>query len=295
MTTHKKADHHHGLESDLITILARRNALKILCGAGGVALATACGGGGGGGGTVPATTTTTTGSSGSGGSGGGTTSASGECVSYSTETNGPFPADGSNTANGAVANVLIDSGVVKADMTTSFAGFSGTATGVVMEFTVTLQNINNDCANLEGYAIYVWHCDRQGEYSVYEITDQNYLRAVGVTDANGEVTFTTIFPGCYAGRWPHIHFEVYENLDQATHYDNRVLVSQFALPQDECSYVYSVRSDYGNSGANLSRLSIASDNIFGDNSSEEVEAQTLDMSGNDVDGYTATVTVGLDV
>jgi len=35
-------------------------------------------------------------------------------------------------------------------------------------------------------------------------------------DANGQVTFTTIFPAAYSGRWPHIHFEVYESLAAAT-------------------------------------------------------------------------------
>lgn len=71
---------------------------------------------------------------------------------------------------------------------------------------------------LAGYAIYLWHCNRDGGYSMYSsgITAENYLRGVQVTDSNGEVTFSTIFPGCYSGRWPHIHFEVYASLDAAT-------------------------------------------------------------------------------
>ncbi len=286
-------DHHGGLQRDLNRILGRRQALSLLGGAGAVTL-TACSGGASG--SPPATTTDTSGDDSGSGSGSGSSSGSTDCVAYSTETNGPYPADGSNSANGAVANVLIDSGIVKSDMTTSVAGSSGTATGVLMEFTVTLSNVNNSCVPLDGYAIYVWHCDRVGDYSVYNITNENYLRAVGETDSEGKVTFQTIFPGCYPGRWPHIHFEVYSSLAQATHYDNRVFVGQIALPLDECSYVYSVRSDYGNSDRNLANIpSIASDNVFGDNSNAEIEAQTLEMTGNDTDGYTATVTVGLEV
>lgn len=55
-------------------------------------------------------------------------------------------------------------------------------------------------------------------YSLYSsgITKQNFLRGVQVSDASGLVSFTTIFPGCYWGRWPHIHFEVYRSLALAT-------------------------------------------------------------------------------
>ena len=42
------------------------------------------------------------------------------------------------------------------------------------------------------------------------------LRGVQAADSNGQVTFTSIFPGCYSGRWPHIHFEVYPSLSAAT-------------------------------------------------------------------------------
>ena len=57
----------------------------------------------------------------------------------------------------------------------------------------------------------MWHCDRLGRYSLYGagVTNQNYLRGTQEADASGNVTFTSIFPGCYSGRWPHIHFEVY--------------------------------------------------------------------------------------
>ena len=48
------------------------------------------------------------------------------------------------------------------------------------------------------------------------ITDQNYLRGVQVADAKGVVEFTSIFPACYDGRWPHAHFEIYSDVATAT-------------------------------------------------------------------------------
>ena len=52
--------------------------------------------------------------------------------------------------------------------------------------------------------MYVWHCDQAGGYSLYSegIADQNYLCGVQETGADGKVTFKTIFPAAYMGRWP---------------------------------------------------------------------------------------------
>lgn len=67
--------------------------------------------------------------------------------------------------------------------------------------------------------------------------DWAWLRGVGVTDANGEVTFTTIFPGCHAGRYPHMHFELFPSLASATSQDASILISQIAMPQEACTNV----------------------------------------------------------
>ena len=81
-----------------------------------------------------------------------------------------------------------------------------------MPLTLKLQLVNNTaagCASLAGYAIYLWHCDREGRYSMYSsgVTDQNYLRGPQDTGSDGVATFGSIFPGCYDGRMPHVHFE----------------------------------------------------------------------------------------
>jgi protocatechuate 3,4-dioxygenase beta subunit len=57
-------------------------------------------------------------------------------------------------------------------------------------------------------------------------------------DASGTATFTSVFPGCYSGRWPHVHFEVYRALDDAVASGPIVKTSQIALPKEACESVY---------------------------------------------------------
>ena len=200
------------------------------------------------------------------------------------ETAGPFPADSSNGIN-----VLNLSGVVRSDITTSFAGLSGTAAGVPLTIALTLVSASS-CAPLANRAIYLWHCDRGGLYSLYSAgaTNQNYLRGVQQTDANGKVTFTSIFPACYSGRWPHIHFEVYPSLATATSAATKIATSQIALPKSICDEVYAT-TGYSASVTNLSRVSLATDGIFSDGASLELAS----MSGAVASGLTATLTIGV--
>jgi protocatechuate 3,4-dioxygenase beta subunit len=286
-------DHDLGLRHDLLALAAqlqRRRALGLLVGAGATALITGCGGGGSSGSTTTAGSTTTGGTGGTTGGG-----SAGSCIAYPTETNGPFPADGSNTANGSVANVLTQSGIVRSDIRTSFGGLTGTAAGVPLTLTITLMNSNNTCSLLNGVAVYIWHCTADGLYSLYSTgaTNQNFLRGVQVSDANGQVTFTTIFPGAYSGRYPHIHLEVFRSLALATNLNNSSLVSQLAMPGTESAAVYAAASGYGSSATNLPRTPLSSDNVFSDNSSSQITAETPVLSGSVAAGYTGTVTVGV--
>jgi protocatechuate 3,4-dioxygenase beta subunit len=95
------------------------------------------------------------------------------------------------------------------------------------------------------------------------VTKENYLRGVQETDDRGQVRFTTIFPACYSGRWPHIHFEVYPSLAKATNSANKIATSQMALPEATAKAVYAT-TGYEQSTSNLSRVSLASDNVFSD-------------------------------
>ncbi|HEY3665352.1 MAG TPA: intradiol ring-cleavage dioxygenase [Polyangiaceae bacterium] len=204
------------------------------------------------------------------------------CSKIPEETAGPYPGDGSNGPQ-----ILTESGVVRGDITTSFGALSGTAEGV--PFTIQLKIVAaSGCANLAGYAVYVWHCDRDGQYSMYTAADQNYLRGVQETDSDGVVTFKSTFPGCYSGRWPHVHFEVYKSLQAATVATNKLATSQLALPKAQCSEVYGT-AGYEASVANLAQISLATDMVFSDGADSETPTTT----GNVSDGYVATLTVGV--
>jgi protocatechuate 3,4-dioxygenase beta subunit len=156
------------------------------------------------------------------------------CIQPPAETAGPFPGDGTNSRDGSVVNVLTESGVIRPDLRPSFAGLSGQADGVPLTLEVRLVNVNAACAPVGGHAIYLWSCDAPGRYSLYDLPDQNYLRGMQVSDGSGLIRFQTIVPGCYPGRWPHLHFEVFVKPEAAATGDNALLTAQFALPKAAC-------------------------------------------------------------
>src|SRR5215510_2104893 len=282
----------HSLQHDLAAMAERsrqrRQALQWLLAGGSAALLVSCGGGSSDeAGANAGGTGTTTGS--------GTSTATTGCVANASETNGPYPSDGSNTVNGMVSNVLQQSGVVRSDLRASFGISTNTAPGVPLTLEITLVNSNNLCAPLSGYALYLWHCTRDGAYSLYSngVQNENYLRGVQMSDANGKVSFTTIFPGCYAGRYPHIHFEVYPSLALATLYTNRVLTSQMALPRETCQTVYTTATGYTQSVNNLAGVTLANDNVFADNSTAQMQQMTAALTGSVDNGFAGTLLVGV--
>lgn len=218
----------------------------------------------------------------------------GSCSVIPTETAGPYPADGSSASNQRL-NALTLSGIVRSDIRSSVGGASGTAQGVPLTVVLTLVDAGNACAALAGRAVYLWHCTRDGSYSMYSggHTGENYLRGIQVSDSLGQVSFSTIFPGCYSGRWPHIHFEVYDSLAAATDASSTGdygKVSQLALPSVACDSVYAEAAGYGASVANFNSISLASDNVFGNDSAAR---QMASLTGSVNAGYIAQLTVGL--
>ncbi len=267
-------DHDRGLAFDLSTLLNRRRALTMLAAAG---LATLAGCGSDSGGPPAASTATSTSTSTSTGSGSAT------CQEIPQETAGPYPGDGTNGPN-----VLTQSGIVRSDIRSSFGSASGTAEGAPLTINLTVVDQANGCAAREGAAVYLWHCNQDGLYSLYGqgITDQNYLRGVQAAGSDGRVTFKSIFPAAYSGRWPHIHFEVYPNLSAATSASSLITTSQLALPEDACKLVYAT-DGYGQSVTNLAQTSLDSDNVFGDGSAQ----QLAKVTGSVAAGFTAELTV----
>ena len=281
--------HDFGLASDLEVMqrqaLDRRRVLRwVLAGAAGLPLIS-CGGSG-----SSETVATATGSTGGSGTTTPTTPTASTCAVIPEETGGPYPADGTNTNGGSIINVLNQSGVVRSDIRSSFNGASSVAAGVPLTIRLQLVNANASCASLAGYAIYLWHCDRDGLYSLYSsgVTAQNYLRGVQETDSSGALSFTTIFPGCYAGRMPHVHFEVYPSLARAASASNRIKTSQFTFPLATLNEVYAA-SGYTASVRNLAQISYATDNVFSDGTS----LQMAGVTGNATEGYVVTLTIGV--
>jgi protocatechuate 3,4-dioxygenase beta subunit len=266
-------EHDRGLSYDL-PVLARRRMIRLMAGASLIPLV----------GCSAEEDSSASSSPGTSSSGSSSASSSAECATIPDETAGPYPGDGSNGVN-----VLKESGVVRSDITSSFGDFAGgTAEGVPLTVTLTVVDAASGCGTPKaGAAVYLWHCDREGNYSLYSegVTEENYLRGVQEADDKGQVTFKSIFPACYTGRWPHIHFEVYGSLEDATAATSITNTSQLAFPKDVCDAVYAT-DGYSQSVSNLSRLSLESDNIFSDG----YDQQLATVKGSTDAGYTATLT-----
>ncbi|QWA40869.1 intradiol ring-cleavage dioxygenase [Chryseobacterium sp. ZHDP1] len=209
--------------------------------------------------------TTTSSSSGSGSSSG---SSSTGCSVTNSETEGPFPTKSPST--------LVQTNIV------------GDRTGVPFTITITVQNTNASCANLQGAIVDIWHCDKEGNYSEYggtamqsaNYTSYHFLRGRQTTDANGKVSFTSIFPGWYSGRATHIHVHIYNSAGQS------LLVTQIAFPEGNDSAVVQVASSTGYKGMNGYTYN-ASDNVFSDGTSNEMSTITGSVSA----GYALTHTI----
>jgi protocatechuate 3,4-dioxygenase beta subunit len=254
-----------GAGFDVRTLISRRSLLGLVgLGIGATALA-ACGSG-------TSAVTTRTSSSGTG--------------EIPDETAGPYPGDGSNGPD-----VLEQTGIVRSDIRSSI-GADAPVDGVPLRFAFTVTDITDGDVPFENAAVYAWHCDAQGRYSMYSggVQDETWLRGVQVADADGRVSFASIVPGCYAGRWPHIHFEVYPDVDSIGDAANAIAVSQMALPEDVLGDVYA-QPAYDGSAQNLAQVSLAGDNVFGDDSAA---LQLATVSGDADGGYVASLAVRVD-
>jgi protocatechuate 3,4-dioxygenase beta subunit len=195
---------------------------------------------------------------------------SGSCTVTSSETAGPYP-------------TITPSSYVRSDITDGQAG-------VPLTVKITINNTNNSCAALSGALVDIWHCTAVGYYSEYKVgpgggyatidyTASHFLRGRQTTDTNGLVTFTTIFPGWYSSRAPHIHVHIYNASGTS------LLVTQIAFPADVCNTVYTTATDYKAHGTQ--DTSNTEDTIFSDSLANELATVTGSVSA----GYTLTHTI----
>src|SRR5450830_1265455 len=202
-----------------------------------------------------------------------TRSAAGSCTLTATETDGPYP----------LYAILTNSAIVRSDIRES-------KTGIPLTLTLTVLSTGSNCAPISGAGIYIWHCDKDGLYSGYSTSNNagqsglTYLRGIQVTDSNGQVTFTTIYPGWYAGRITHIHVQVYLNDNLAV---SATATTQLAFPQTITAAVYN--SALYTKGQNTSVTSFSADNVFSDGTSTEM----LTLSGDLSTGYSANMTISI--
>jgi protocatechuate 3,4-dioxygenase beta subunit len=257
--------HGDGLHEDLVKLASRRDALKLFGAGGAAAILTTLGGAGA---AMAKTSRKPT-------------------AEVPTETAGPYPGDGSNGPD-----VLTESGIVRHDIRRSFGDSKTLATGVPLRVNLTVTDASKDYKPLKGAAVYLWHCDRNGQYSMYgsNVTHENYLRGIVKTDNDGLAWFRTIFPACYSGRWPHIHFEVYASVAQAVANGPIVKTSQIALPASTCKKVYASSTLYPNSTNNLAQTSLARDMVFSD---DRAIHQLATVTGDVKRGFAANLTVGV--
>jgi protocatechuate 3,4-dioxygenase beta subunit len=267
---------------------SRRQLLALLGGAGGLGLLAlaGCGSGsdaasaGGGTGSTHVTTTATTAGSTS------TTAASNATVTSAVpeETAGPYPGDGSNGPN-----LLSMNGAVRSDIQSSL-GSSSAVAGVPMTVKLTVLDLKNSAKPLTNAGIYLWHCNQAGQYSMYSqgVTNETFCRGIQPTDANGTATFTSVWPGAYSGRWPHIHFEVYPSVSNAMSGNGKLKTSQIALPEDACDVVYAT-DGYSASIRNMAQTSLSTDMVFRDGWSQELAT----AGGSTSNGYTASLVIGV--
>ncbi len=218
----------------------------------------------------------------------------GSCTKVAEETAGPFPANGSNSNAGVSKNVLSDTRIFRTDIRADLDG-SNIQPGTPLTITMTLLNVNGSCAKLAGYYVYLWHANATGSYSQYsgnnnggDFSARTFLRGVAQTDANGVVTFTTIFPGRYAGRATHMHFQVFPDSSPAN--GEQRATSQLAFPAaivDGSGSPYTNTTLYPSSASNNTRNE--NDNVFSDGTATEM----LTITGNNSNGYAATITVAV--
>lgn len=192
----------------------------------------------------------------------------GACVEAAAETRGPYP-----DALGMINNPAFYRQDIR-------EGRSGLPVTLVL----SVVNTRQACAPVANAAIEIWQCDADGHYSEYAQpgyngTGQTFLRGLQVTNDAGTATFTTIYPGWYAGRATHIHVDVSVS-------GRRVKETQIAFPEDVTRQVYS-SGVYASKGQNPTTN--ARDNVFSDGTTTEMAT----LSGSVSSGYTASLTVGV--
>ncbi len=193
----------------------------------------------------------------------------------------PFPHDRVLQPGPGLARLWADAGLIRSNITTGFNSVSGAARGVPMDLHLSFHDIHHPGHAMAGRAIYVWHADAAGQYSVFNLPHRNYLRGVGITDGLGRVRFRTIYPGTYRGRPPHIHFEVYRNLDALRCGAARQFRSSMLFPDPVSRAIYASHEAYRDSRTAYDTLRFEPPVTDPANDARAVRLATVTAAGRD--------------
>lgn len=194
------------------------------------------------------------------------------CTTIPGETAGPYP----------VPSTVSTSSLVRSNIT------EGTQTGVALSLTLTIINVDNNCLPVSGLRVDIWHCNKRGYYSAYDgqpgidgtvnNAGTTWLRGIQYTDSNGQVAFTSIYPGWYTPRATHIHVQIFDSSN------NLLTTTQLAFPD---ALNTAINTYYATSGTNS--FTNSNDMVFSDSYTSEL----MTVTGSATSGVVATKEIAI--
>lgn len=162
--------------------------------------------------------------------------------------------------------------------------------GVPLRLKFNVSQVSGDaCVPLSGALVDIWHCDALGIYSDVsagmgnpDTRGQKFLRGYQVTDSNGAVEFTTIYPGYYVGRTVHIHFKIrlFSGSQKTYEFTSQLFMDDTLTDQVFTQAPYNTKSARGTRNSN--------DGIYNGGGSQLLLSMTRDGQG-----YAASFDIGL--
>lgn len=236
-----------------------------------------------------------------------------QCLQATNTTRGPYFVDSANDPN--ISDDVVDPKIPeRSDITTDTEGTAGKQAGLPLTLKLTIGSYNGGaCAPLSQARVDIWHCNAQGVYSDVQVggtppggpppgaplpggtfdgsptvsstQGQNFLRGYQMTDANGQVTFTTIYPGWYMGRAVHIHIKIrlYDAVGNVT----TEATTQLFFNDTVSDAVFAGNVAYTRNGTRDTRNT--NDMIF----QSETPALLVNLTGSATIGYTGSASLGI--
>jgi len=221
-------------------------------------------------------------------------SASGSCVQSTNVTRGPYFIDNQSDPN--ITGDDVDTSIPeRSDIRSDTKGSTGTQSGLPLYLNITVGSYSNgSCSPIANAQVHIWHCNALGVYSDVQgatngngadLTGENFLRGYQYTDANGKVSFITIYPGWYSGRAVHIHVKV-RVFDSSGNVATEA-TTQLFFDDSISTAVYAANADYSRSSSR--GILNSADSIY----AAESPALLVSLTGSDTTSYTGTISIGV--